>query len=330
MSGTGFRRVVVLSDFHFGDDGALLAREDVVEGLIAELRTLGDIDKLVLLGDVWDLWRTGLTSAVRAGTPFFRALASWDGPREVILVAGNHDYHLKTFSEERRRRGELGWEETGDDIIVLTGDRVVEVGTRRVEGLTLRLRYPLVCLEVRGKTVLLMHGHHLDFFSRSFWWAKTSWLARWVLGASGGITISDLDRLNKPFFEFLTVTAHVPELVAREYRFYYLLRSLAKLLRFESGKGASPRRYTTVEQNIGEAVDLLGKLLPGYIPDLFVFGHTHRAGFSRVRVGERGVLLANSGCWLDDSGNEAGGTYLVIEDGVRLRHLGEWEASMEI
>jgi predicted phosphodiesterase len=141
------------------------------------------------------------------------------------------------------------------------------------------------------------------------------------------VALSDLDRLNKPFFELLTQTAHVPELRAWEYRFYALLRYLARILRFDSKSGGSPRRYTSVEQNAEEAMGLLQEFLPGFIPDVFVFGHTHRAGFSRIRVGQRSVLLANSGCWLEDDGGGTGGTYLVIDDKVRLRCLGEGEVS---
>ena len=330
MAVEDLRRVVVLSDCHFGEEGALLSRADVVEGLLTEMRQLGDIDRLVLLGDIWDLWRAGFPAAAGAGAVFFQALAAWGGPRETVLVVGNHDSHLWACFEEARRRREMGWRETDAGRGLArdrgAGERISPV-ISPVEGLELRVRYPLLSLEVGGKAVLCMHGHHLDFFSRSFWWAKTSWLARGVLRRSRGRALSDVDRLNRPFFELLTHTAHVPELRAWEYRFYGLLRFLARLLGFQSRSGGSPRRYTSVGENAGEAVDLLRDFLPGYIPDLFVFGHTHRAGLGRIRVGGRGVLMANTGCWLDGSGDETGMTYLVIDDEVRLRRLADWEVT---
>ena len=328
MGGQSLRRIVVLSDLHFGDESALLVREELVERLFAELGGLGDIDMLVLLGDVWDMWSTGFAAAARAGAPFFTALSAWGVPRECVLVAGNHDYHLWTVCDERRLRREMGWEDMEEVSIPLMPGHVTEERMCLVQDLPLWMRYPLLFIEVGGKVVLLMHGHHLDFFSRSFWWAKTSWLARWILGRSRGIALSDLDRLNKPFFELLTQTAHVPELRAWEYRFYGILRFFARLLRFQSKSGGSPRRLTSVEKNTGEAEELLRDFLPGYIPDLFVFGHTHRAGFSRILVGERPVLMANSGCWVGGSGDETGMTYLVVDDAVRLRRLGEGEVVM--
>ncbi len=329
MGEDALRRAVVLSDLHLGEEGALLSRPETVDRLVEELAELGDIDLLVLLGDVWDLWRTGISAALRAGATLFRRLSAWSGPRECVLVPGNHDYHLWAFSEEARRRKEIGWNEVDEPSMILaggpaSGDKVCLAG-----GFPLRLIYPFISLEVNGKRVLLLHGHHLDYFSRSFWWAKTAWLARWILGRSRGISLSDIDRLNGPFFELLTNTAYVPELLSWEYRLYAMLRFFARLLRFESGSGGSPRRYTSVNENRGEAAELLRDLLPGFLPDVFVFGHTHRAGFGSTDVGNRSVLMANSGCWLEDGdGYGDGGTYLVIDGGIRLRRLGDWEIGM--
>lgn len=322
MDYKGLRRIVVISDCHFGDAGALLRGKEMVERFIAELGQLGDIDMMVLLGDIWDLWSTGFNTAAEASAPFFRALTAWGAPRECVLVPGNHDYHIWTSCEDRRVRRLLGWEEVEDITISLVAGPASGGGVCLVEELPLWMHYPLLSVQVNERSVLLMHGHQLDFFSRSFWWAKTAWLARGVLGRTRGVTLSDIDRLNKPFFELLTQTARVPELRAWEYRFYAVLRLFARLLRFQSRSGGSPRRLTSVEQNTGETVELLRDLLPGYIPDIFVFGHTHRGGFSRIRVGDREVLVANSGCWVGGSGEETGMTYLVIDDAVRLRRLG--------
>jgi UDP-2,3-diacylglucosamine pyrophosphatase LpxH len=328
MCGEGLGRIAVISDCHFGDPGALLTSEEMAGELFAELGRAGDIEMLVLLGDIWDLWCAGFGAAVSAGTPFFRALAAWDMPRENVLVIGNHDYHLWTACEERRARQKLGWEEMEEITISLDPGYAGSEGVCLVRELPLWMHYPFLHVEVRGRSVLLMHGHHLDFFSRSFWWAKTAWLARGVLGRSRGLGLSDIDRLNRPFFELLAQTARVPELRDWEYRFYAVLRFFARLLRFQSKSGASPRRLTSVEQNTAEAGELLRDYLPGYIPDLFVFGHTHRAGFSRIRVGGRSLLMANSGCWVNGGGDETPMTYLVIGDAIHLRRLGGEEITV--
>ncbi len=340
MSEDGCHRVVILSDCHFGESGALLTRSRTVEELIRELDRVGYVDVLVLLGDIWDLWKTGLREAGREAALFLRALREWGGARRTVLVAGNHDSHVAFQCFEASLWRALGWQEYpgGSDSVAGTGTSppVPDDGNRfylkdcvlEVEGLEMDTAYPFLHLQVAGRRVLLMHGHHLDFFSRSFWWAKTSWLSRWVLGRSTGIALSDIDRLNRPFFHLLTETATVPELRELEYRAYRVLRLLARLLRFQTGRGFSPRRYTTIGENAAEARDLLAGTLPGFLPDLFVFGHTHRAGLDRVEVGGKGVLLANTGCWLKEGDGTTPATYLMVDDAIRLRRLSDWEIAV--
>ncbi|MBC7247976.1 MAG: metallophosphoesterase family protein [Actinobacteria bacterium] len=334
---SAIRRLVVLSDTHFGHEGAVLSSGDKIGAFLEELSGLDGVDALVLLGDVWDLWWAGLPEASRAGERFFRALGEWAAGRQVFMVPGNHDFHLVSFGEERRQWRRLGWEgESGEPSRAGEDRRSTVAGVSRwmrgegsrVCGLPLQTFYPFLHLEVGGRTLLLMHGHHLDFFTRSFWWAKTAWLAHWVLGRSRGISLGDLDRLNRPFFELLTSTARVPELLAWEYTFYRLIRFSMRLLRFQSKKGASPGRFKSVVENAPEVRELLKTMLPGHIPDLFVFGHTHRAGLHGMRVGAGRVLLANCGCWLEDGGDNTTATYLVIDEAVRLRRLGDWEVSV--
>lgn len=336
-------RVVVLSDTHFGELGALLGEPGVIGALLGELEELGKVDLLVLLGDTWDLWSTGLREAHAAGSEFIHCLRLWGGVRDLAVVAGNHDYHLALLCAEEIMERDIGWcfLPSSVDMTSPRGKRPGVTGSMgslqppspgclkkcflEIDGLRLRFAYPFLSLRVAGRDVLLMHGHHLDFFTRSFWWAKTAWLARWVLGRSRGITLSDIDRLNRPFFEMLTGTAVVPEIRRLEYGTYRLLRLIPRLLRFQTSKGRSPRRYTSVGENRHEAKRLLSELLPGYLPDIFVFGHTHQAGLERIQVGERTVLLANPGCWLEEVDKGSPGTYLVLDGTVHLRRLSDWE-----
>jgi predicted phosphodiesterase len=343
MDGNSSPKVVVLSDLHFGDEGALLIdetnitnNENNIQKLLNELEGLRSIDLLVLLGDVWDQWATDLKIAVDKSTPFFQALVDWNIKqkiiKETIIVAGNHDHHIRTFSAAKNRMRMLDWQPKPPALdeemaVVKPSLQILPQGatgeTFNVNGLKLEMYYPELRLLMNDKNIFLIHGHHLDFFSRYFWWAHAGLIARLLKKVDKVTEFEDIDRLNEPFFELLTDTARVPEVVQKEYFVLNRLRLLGKLLGFEKG-GASPGRYKEVEKNVPEALKLQKRLLGDYIPDLFVFGHTHYEGFADVKVGERKFLLANSGCFFNHKARKTLGTYLVIDDKeAHLHYLGK-------
>ena len=92
---------LLISDVHFGSQGG--ERERWKERLFAEL--LGPLragDRLLLLGDIFDVW-IGWHSVVPAG--YHRVLSAIDDARargaEVHFVVGNHDFAPGRFLEKR-------------------------------------------------------------------------------------------------------------------------------------------------------------------------------------------------------------------------------------
>jgi Calcineurin-like phosphoesterase len=87
-------RTLVISDLHLG---TRLGR-DVLrrpEPLAALLEALGDVDRLVLLGDIVELFEGRATRAMASAEPVLRALGRRMGPDgEVLVVPGNHDAPL--------------------------------------------------------------------------------------------------------------------------------------------------------------------------------------------------------------------------------------------
>ena len=86
-------RTLIVSDLHLGS----AARVDVLRR--PELRAplldaLGDVDRLVLLGDVLELRHGPRREALAAARPFFEDLARVFGGREIVVLAGNHDHAL--------------------------------------------------------------------------------------------------------------------------------------------------------------------------------------------------------------------------------------------
>ncbi|HTA16109.1 MAG TPA: metallophosphoesterase [Solirubrobacteraceae bacterium] len=96
-------RTLVISDLHLGaGSGADVLRRSGPRGALFE--ALGDVDRLVLLGDVLELRHGPRRDALAAARPFFEELGKEFAGREIVVVAGNHDHAL--LESWLRRRDE--------------------------------------------------------------------------------------------------------------------------------------------------------------------------------------------------------------------------------
>jgi hypothetical protein len=86
-------RTLIISDLHLGSssESDLLRRAELREPLLEQL---GEVDRLVLLGDVLELRHGPMREALAAARPFFEDLGRALGERELIVTAGNHDHAL--------------------------------------------------------------------------------------------------------------------------------------------------------------------------------------------------------------------------------------------
>ena len=86
-------RTLVISDLHLGAaSGVDVLRR--AEPRAALIDALGDIDRLVLLGDVLELRHGPRCDALAAARPFFEELGRSFAGREIVVLAGNHDHAL--------------------------------------------------------------------------------------------------------------------------------------------------------------------------------------------------------------------------------------------
>lgn len=83
---------LIISDLHLGGlSGVDLLRRPAVRGRLLE--HVGDVDRLILLGDVLELRHGPPHEALAAARPVFEDLGRALGPeRELVIVAGNHDH----------------------------------------------------------------------------------------------------------------------------------------------------------------------------------------------------------------------------------------------
>jgi predicted phosphodiesterase len=149
-------RTAVISDLHLGlGSGAdLLRRERFRATLIA---ALGDVDRLVLLGDVLELRDRPLGEVLEVSGPVLGELAAAVAGRELVIVPGNHDHHLIEPWLERRALGEEGPLEL--EQLGRPEGLAFEALAEHASAAEVRFAYPGLWLR---DDVYATHGHYLD------------------------------------------------------------------------------------------------------------------------------------------------------------------------
>jgi UDP-2,3-diacylglucosamine pyrophosphatase LpxH len=84
------RKTVVLSDCHLGYEGF---NEVEFKGFLDFLETEGGVSRLVLLGDMLELWRTDPVKSFSIAHGYLERLHQL--AKETYYVVGNHDYHIR-------------------------------------------------------------------------------------------------------------------------------------------------------------------------------------------------------------------------------------------
>jgi UDP-2,3-diacylglucosamine pyrophosphatase LpxH len=87
--------IVAVSDVHLGMNGA---KEKEFVKFIKDLRDR-DVEHLVLLGDIIDIWRRDFTKAVMECSESLTMLNDILDETEVHYVVGNHDFYLLRMSQ---------------------------------------------------------------------------------------------------------------------------------------------------------------------------------------------------------------------------------------
>jgi predicted phosphodiesterase len=332
---------VVLSDIHLASSGGidLLRRTEFREKLWVALE---DADEVVLLGDVVELRDMPLAAAVEIARPFFDELGAAVGDGRVVIVPGNHDYHLLDGWLERRRldgAAPLGLEQH----IRIDPGPLAEL-TSGMGKTDVELAYPGVWLR---PNVYATHGHYLDrhLTVPSFERLAVAAVERVLSGSRDAPddelpehgdrdseSPDDYERIQAPLYAFL----------------FTLAQSGGEPRDRLGGANPSARVWQAVGGGYGRAARLRGRLLgsvalpgavgvanrlglgpvksdlsPGAITraglaamgevvsrlgieaDHVIFGHTHRRGPLRAEAGwrlEDGTRLHNTGSWVHSAG----------------------------
>jgi Calcineurin-like phosphoesterase len=293
----------------------------------------GDVDRLVVLGDLLELRQGPVRDALAAARPVLSELAEALGPDgEVVIVPGNHDHHLLAGWLERRARKDvppaLGSEQAVD---WRGGEPLAAVARALAPAERVRAAYPGVWL--RGD-VYAMHGHYADRHTTvpMFERLGAGAMARIVRQPDGGPrSAEDYEAIQAPIYAWLHALAQVggPYLGAsshgasaqawrtlaggrddgrRRWRRRAAVAAfpavVAALNRAQIGPLradlSGPELRRAALRAVGEVVRRLG-----IDAAQVIFGHTHRAGPLPSDEGAEwrapgGAALVNTGCWVHE------------------------------
>jgi calcineurin-like phosphoesterase family protein len=317
----------VISDLHLGTRTYRdLLRRPAARRVLFD--ALSGVDRLVLLGDVLELRESPLAAALEDSTPFFAELGEAMAGREVVLLAGNHDYQLAApLLDARSLEGEAGRLELEHTM----GPPATGPTARIADALgetPLTLAYPGLWIR---PDVYATHGHYLDLHN------TVPTLERLAIGVAermtggppaDGPTPDDYEAALGPVYSVTYALAQAPR-PARvvgtgpSLRLWEVLSGSDGRRRFAAmalGGVALPGAVALLNRSgLGPlSADLSGEALRrsglrgmamvvdhlGIDAEHVLFGHTHRSGPWRGDIEgwelPGGTRLYNTGTWRHD------------------------------
>jgi UDP-2,3-diacylglucosamine pyrophosphatase LpxH len=321
-------RIVLISDIHFGAGSSTLSKPEIVDRLEEELLEGGKLSELILLGDIFDLWKATIGKAITDSKYFMSRIARLAS--KVTYVIGNHDHHMFLTCQESRFLNELNRPEVNEPDFSPEQDLGKFILEDLISnGCELDVLYGRYWKQHMGLRLLLMHGHHLDLlqtFAPNFANSVRLLLSRVFRS-------SDYHRSR----EVLSNERNFEIALASSYEPLYRNALMGEIVTVENGLWKVPGllglvkshtcktfRFTPVQQMYGSIENYLQRFKEG--PDVFVYGHTHQADAYKKKGR---VLAVNTGCWLKEEDpsswnnpEEIPNTYVMIDDAVTVRQLG--------
>lgn len=303
--------VLVISDTHFGLNSSTLTDHKQVDCLIWEIWRYGNgCQEIVLLGDIFDMWRARPEKAIRDSRYFFEKLSDLDV--KISYVVGNHDHHLAVMSQENDFLGRVA---RGDIYTVYTPNLN---WNQTLDGLNVDMYYPIYRTSCFQRNYLFTHGHHLKGVQ-----AFSIQVVEQLRKLSGEeISPADLEMMMAYAYEGIYRSCYIGEMVGFEERLWKVSNIIDKM---NTGV-LKTLKCTQVERQYSAILKFLRNQSVGKV-DCFIYGDTHKAGMYRC---DGGPLAVNAGCFTyptkNGSSEEVPDTYTVIdEDRVVVRQLGRQE-----
>ncbi|MCX6659126.1 MAG: metallophosphoesterase [Candidatus Bathyarchaeota archaeon] len=334
-------RIVTISDMHFGVKDSTLTNPAIVDTFLEELSEGGKIDELILLGDVFDLWKNVPSKAIADSKYFMSGIGKI--ANKITYVIGNHDHHIFLMAQENKFLGGLKQSKIED----ISFSPEQEFGRSVLEGLissecNISVRYARYWKEHLGTKILFMHGHHLDGLQTSAPVIITSidFFISWIRLLIATIRLLLAKLLKRRKLLKLGSDENFEVALASTYETLYRNAISEERVIIENGLWLIPSlfglfwsricktlRFTPIQQMYFGIESYLNRLRER--PGVFVYGHTHAA--DAYKKG-KGVLAVNTGCWLLEEDprvwknpEQIPNTYVIIDDAITVKQLGKKE-----
>jgi predicted phosphodiesterase len=333
------------NDFLRGRQYCALRRDAVRQGLTAFLQHLGTVDELILNGDILDADVASLTEAIEGGHGGQTiGLRRWldeilHAPdrfrvERIIYIPGNHDYKIwDLLSTERAFMQPLAGTAPRPDESPLTSYCFDDPFLKGVAPPAYRDKfqvcYPNHTFALNGRAVLVTHGHYLDK-KQTGYQDITDHLKK-----THGNREEAKRRLfiNTALYENL---ANLGSYVKSTRKATDFIADVGTWMDWINAKG--DLRDCPIDAKQLSAIE---KYLTCYLglvtlPDVFVFGHTHVPGHSKLsdfgrtlakpvldvcgkspkkRLFEKDIEVWNDGSFVEYPNKDLAGTFLLADDG---------------
>ena len=321
---------VIFSDLHFGDDQCSLSNQKVAQGLRNYLRELGQIDELILAGDILDANISTLTTAIEGrGKGIwpkklgFRKWLSYllEGerfnPKKIIYIPGNHDYVIwdllstkKAFIEPIAK-GEIP-ENLPLMEYIFKKPFLQGIAPKHIRSKFI-VKYPDHEFLLSKRKVLVTHGHYLDESQSLF---KS--LSELIKKENGNVKAA--------VRKFFIMTAQY-QAVANSVSFMKNTRTTVDKIH----KGVSSffdsfgkLRNKPINEDTVKAIEMYLSYFRNASPDIFIFGHTHKSAClyntkfeNKKRLIKKKFEIWNIGSFIMPKQSKQAGTFIVTDDAAQ-------------
>jgi UDP-2,3-diacylglucosamine pyrophosphatase LpxH len=333
-------RLIIISDLHFGVPETSINDRDVRRVVIESIRSLLPVERIILLGDIFDLnlarlgdsidGRSSPGSKVIGFRQFLKeCLAKGIKDLQWIYIPGNHDYD--TFDVPARLDGmNRRFVKKTDEKIMYWTPRPWEGGNIAPEELrgNFLIQYPHRWEKIGTKYILLTHGHYLDP-------SQTMGKKIGELDRQGGIPADKFFTLCAQYQSLTRAISYQGETIKFFGNLYGAWTSVSSIVEEIIKYGTMGLwRHKALDTQLQKAAlsyvrhfGPIGKPQEAdEIPDAMIFGHTHREGM--VFLGEPGnasigsgkrILLVNDGGFIHggSDGDIVGSLVEVESVGIR-------------